>query len=311
MRQPPPESPSQESARRRWTWVPWFLLALTVIALALSCVLVFPRLLYPPLTTTELQTRGVHNARDQVQLQDARLKLQNDARTTLLQALGGLLVLGTAAAGAFTAWRQLQDNRLQQQRNEELTREGQVTERFSKAVEHLGSGKLEVTLGGIYALERIARDSPPDRAAIADVLSAYIRNRLPGSDDEGYVEELQRRAPDAQAALTVLGRSPLCDERVASPDTRLLDLSRTDLRRANLQRARLDRVNLWNARLQGADLRGAHLEGSILESANFGPFGSSSRFQHGADLSYANLTGAQLGGAINLDKALTEGTIWY
>jgi hypothetical protein len=312
MRHPPPEPPSQEeqSARRRWTWVPW-LLALFVIALALGCVLVFPRLLYPPLTKTDLQARGVSNAREQVQLQDARLKLQNDARTTLLQALGGLLVLGTAAVGAFTAWRQLQDNRLQQQRNEELTREGQVTERFSRAVEHLGSGKLDVTLGGIYALERIARDSPLDRAAIADVLSAYIRNRLPGSDDEGYVEELQRRAPDAQAALTVLGRSPLCDERVASSDSPLLDLSRTDLRRANLQRARLDRVNLWNARLQGANLREAHLEGSILKSVNFGPFDPNNpHYQHGADLSHANLTGAQLGGAIDLDRALTEGTIW-
>jgi hypothetical protein len=168
-----------------------------------------------------------------------------------------------------------------------------------------------VILGGIYALERIARHSPPDRAAIADVLSSYIRGKLPGSDAEGYVEELQLRAPGAQAALTVLGRSPLCDERVTSSDSRLLDLSRTDLRRANLQRARLDRVNLLNARLQGANLREAHLEGSIPENANFGPFDPNNpRFQHGADLSYANMTGTSRNGAMNLDKAITEGTIW-
>lgn len=254
----------------------------------------------------------MRNAQDQVQLQDGRLKLQNDARTTLLQAVGGLLVLGTAAAGAYTAWRQLQDNRVQQQRNEELTREGQVTERFSRAVEHLGSAKLDVTLGGIYALERIARDSPPDRAAIAEILSAYIRNRLPNSGvHEGHVPILQLRAPDAQAALTILCRSPLADERIASSQTGLLDLSRTDLRRANLQHARLERVSLWNARLEGADLRWAHLEGSILESANFGRFDPNNPvFQHSTNLSYANLTGAKLDGAINLDMALTEGTIW-
>lgn len=312
------------------------------LALALASVLVVPGLLHPLLPASELQPL---NLDQQLQRQQEQRKLQNEARAALIQGLVGLLALSGAAIGASVAWRQLQDNRRHQQHNEELsqkqlelsreqlrqaldtsqeqlrltqeelrlTREGQVTERFTRAIDQLGNdkGQLSVVLGGIYALERIAKDSPPDRAAIADILSAYIRKRLPGSDHEGYVEPLQRRAPDAQAALTVLGRSPLCDDRVASREAGLLDLSRTDLRRANLQHARLDRVNLWNARLQGADLRWAHLEGSILESANFGQFEpNSKRFQHGANLSYANLTGAQLGsGAINLKAALTEGTI--
>jgi uncharacterized protein YjbI with pentapeptide repeats len=302
------------------------------LALALASVFIFPGLLHPLLPVSELQRL---NLDQQLQRQQEQRRLQNEARAALIQGLVGLLALSGAAIGASVAWRQLQDNRRHQQHNEKLsqkqlelsreqlrqaldtsqeelrlTREGQVTERFTRAIDQLGNDKLSVTLGGIYALERIARDSPPDRAAIADILSAYIRKRLPASDHEGYVEPLPLRAPDAQAALTVLGRSPLCDERVALPEAGHLDLSRTDLRRANLQGARLERVNLWNARLQGADLRGAHLEGSILESANFGPFEpNSKRFQHGADLRDANLTGAQLGGAINLKAALTEGTI--
>jgi len=41
----------------------------------------------------------------------------------------------------------------------ELTEQGQVTDRYTKAIEQLGSDKLDVRIGGIYALERIARDS--------------------------------------------------------------------------------------------------------------------------------------------------------
>jgi hypothetical protein len=41
----------------------------------------------------------------------------------------------------------------------ELTEQGQVADRYSKAIEQLGSDKgLDVRIGGIYALERIARD---------------------------------------------------------------------------------------------------------------------------------------------------------
>lgn len=41
----------------------------------------------------------------------------------------------------------------------ELSEQGQVTDRYTKAIEQLGSDKLNIRLGGIYALERIARDS--------------------------------------------------------------------------------------------------------------------------------------------------------
>jgi hypothetical protein len=43
-----------------------------------------------------------------------------------------------------------------------LTQQGQITDRYTKAVEQLGGDKLHVRLGGIYALERIAVDSQRD-----------------------------------------------------------------------------------------------------------------------------------------------------
>src|SRR4051794_3357725 len=93
-----------------------------------------------------------------------RLKAENDVRTTLLQALAGAILL----SGLYFTARTLQ-----------LNREGQITERFTRAIDQLGSEKDEVRLGGIYALERIAKDSDNDRETIFDVLAAFIRQHAP------------------------------------------------------------------------------------------------------------------------------------
>lgn len=194
----------------------------------------------------------------------------------------------------------------------ELIRSAQATDRFTRAIEQLGSQIPHVRIGGIFALERMARDSPIDCAYIVDTLAAFIRDRPPASKvgHGGYVQILRLRAPDAQAALTVLCRPPLSDERVSSGNAGLLDLSRTDLRRADLHNARLDGVSLWGARLEGANLREAHLENSNLNEANFGRFQKDNQlYQDGADLSFANLTDAKLNNAHNLHIALKKGAI--
>src|SRR5688500_4199853 len=79
-----------------------------------------------------------------------RLKAGNDVRATLRQALAGACLL----LGLYFTARTLQVNR----RTLELNTEGQITERFTKANDQLGNGSLDVRLGGIYALERIAKD---------------------------------------------------------------------------------------------------------------------------------------------------------
>ena len=122
--------------------------------------------------------------------------------TALDNARGRLLTLGAGlfAAGAlvFTA------------RNFTLSREGQVTDRYTKAIEQLGSDKLDVRIGGIYALERVARDSakrPPDRDGGAHRVHpraltravAAARSRRPGATERST-------RPDVQAAITVIGR---------------------------------------------------------------------------------------------------------
>src|SRR5580692_4971184 len=47
----------------------------------------------------------------------------------------------------------------------ELALSSQMTDRFTKAIDQLGSPNKAVRIGGIFALERIARDSLRDRSA--------------------------------------------------------------------------------------------------------------------------------------------------
>jgi hypothetical protein len=181
---------------------------------------------------------------------EQRAKATSDARTALLQAVGGLLL----AAGAAATWRQVR-----------ISREGQVTERFTRAVDQLGSEHLDVRLGGLYALERIAHDSAGDRRTIAEILTAYIRQRAPWPPTQpgqyradwptDQQPDLRTRAPDVQAALTVLGRGsfPKPTDPYA-PAADRLDLREVDLRKA--------------------DLGGAHLEGVRTSAATVWPEGS-------------------------------------
>jgi hypothetical protein len=114
--------------------------------------------------------------------------------------------------------------------------QGHITDRFTKAVEQLGSDKMAVRLGAIYALERISKDSPRDHWSIMETLTAYVREHAPWPPRQALTNpfvELQGRTgetagestpaeepanavepassrvrptTDIQAILTVLGR---------------------------------------------------------------------------------------------------------
>ena len=84
-----------------------------------------------------------------------------------------------------------------------------MTDRYTKAIEQLGSDKLDVRIGGIYALERVARDSARDHPTVMEVLTAFIREHSREQwppPDTGNPEQERSTRPDVQAALTVVGR---------------------------------------------------------------------------------------------------------
>ncbi|WP_079087079.1 pentapeptide repeat-containing protein [Streptomyces silvensis] len=149
----------------------------------------------------------------------------------------------------------------------ELTREGQVTDRYVEAIKLLSSEHLTQQLGGIYALERIMRDSEKDFSTVVKVLAAYVRMRAPRSTTP---DEARGPEADVQAALTVLARRPRL-KNVA------VDLSETDLRKADLRyaffdggdfkKSRLDEALLGYASLKRANFSGATLDGADLTRA--------------------------------------------
>ena len=214
-------------------------------------------------------------------------------------ARGRVLALGAglfaAGALAFTA------------RNFTLSREGQVTDRYTKAIEQLGSDKLDVRIGGIYALERVARDSARDHPTVMEVLSAFIREhsheRWPPSDHPASRGQERSTRPDVQAALTVVGR------RDPDRDIQSIDLTDARLDSATLTRANLTGVSLFGATLTGARLDGANLTGVSLFGATL-----TRASLWGADLTRADLTLALLDGAIlvsaRLDGARLDGATW-
>lgn len=250
-----------------------------------------------------------------------RLKAVNDVRTTLLQVVGGLVVL----FGAYATWRQLRVS----QDGLRATQEGYVTDRFSRAVDQLGSDKLDVRIGGLHALWRIAEQSARDREAIISIQAAYLRTHLPwppaGPESPAAdvpindIAPLETRAADAQVALTALG--VLCQHREQS----WVNLSITDLRRAdcdglwfpevNFDRACMEAAGLYHANLTQAslvsvNLRHADLTTAILRRARciLGDLRAAKLVE--TDLRDADFTETDLREA-NLRKADAHGAVFY
>ncbi len=213
----------------------------------------------------------------------------NEARKTLATILGGITLL----IGGYFTWQNLN-----------LAREGQVTDRFSKSIEQIGAidanGKkrLEIRLGGIHALERIAAESEKDYWPIMEVLCTYVRENAPRQREEKGVAASQSPAlpnsdrVDIQAILNVLGRRNTKFEksevRIESggvwvsrerPDLENTDLegltiagnyTHVDFYQADLKGSHLYDAILVDTSFIGANLQGAELSGTYLRTSNLG-----------------------------------------
>lgn len=220
-----------------------------------------------------------------------RFLSENEARKTVAQIFSGLFFFGTL----YFTWQSY-----------EISRQQALGARFAKAIEQFADPKEEIRLGAIYSLETISGDSPEHYWQTMEVLTAYVRRKVPWTAqdftrepdeqclhqrpdippnaiagacicDAKYNATLewsqgsQAIAPDIQAILSVLGRRRLEYEK---PWQRL-DLRNTDLRSADLKEFHLERAVFANANLSGADFRGAFLleadlSGAVAYEALFG-----------------------------------------
>jgi len=241
----------------------------------------------------------------------------NAEATTRTGILAGLAGIAALVSLRFTA-RAAQVS----QETFQLTRRGQLTERYTKAIDQLGSKTLDVRMGGIYALEQLVRefDSDQDQKTIVEVLSAFTREHsnpvyryrshlewLGQEKQEQPVPEKRLAIEhvsnyplpgDVQAAITVLGRLPLI------PATQA-DLMGAYLRSVRLQPtnhlvgAQLgpvldDKANLSEAKLVQVDLSKADLHQATLIKAKLDEANLTGAWLAGADLSGAHLRGANL-----------------
>lgn len=238
------------------------------------------------------------------------LKAVQDLRTTILQGFGGLALLGTLYFSARTL---------------QLNRRGQLTERFTKAIDQLGQlgpEKLAVRLGGIFALEQIALDSEELHWPVMEVLTAFLRetSRTADSPASTTAENVTRERPIGPRAellsaflletskfgSTPTGRAvrqhidkespaPGGNSQLAWPPlatdlqaiATVLGRRPADRRQYEAKNNRL--LDLTRARLAGADLGGAHLEAAQLIDTH---------------LEHSHLLGARLQGAVLLSAHL-------
>lgn len=199
---------------------------------------------------------------------------------------------------------------------------------------------LEVRIGAIYALERIAQDSARDHVQVMEILCAYIRQNAPYDPEQTIPEDWEdawddardavwddennplpnremikdwalgcdRPREDVQVALTVIGRRSAAQ--IAQEGRRdadgvwrgyRLDLRQTCLQRVDLRAAHLENTQFYGAQLQGADLRNAQLRDAHLRNVLLQ--GANLKEAH---MKRANLRSAQMQG-VDLEVAQMQG----
>ncbi|UWE12151.1 pentapeptide repeat-containing protein [Actinacidiphila bryophytorum] len=209
----------------------------------------------------------------------------------------------------------------------DLMREGQITDRYVKAVGLLSDESVTTRMAGVYALDRIMRDSEKDHGTIVQLLAGFIRDNAKRDFSAGPTDEIDSAAADVLAAVAVLVNRPRRSEdfyiNLSSTCLRGFDLSNghfkcadfrdsdlggalligTKLNRANFYRARMDgvvahSVEFKHAHLQEATLRRGDLDGANLRDANLRDADLTLTHLSNATLNGAYLVGAQLADAV-------------
>jgi uncharacterized protein YjbI with pentapeptide repeats len=230
-----------------------------------------------------------------------------------LQSIGSL-ILGVTA---YIAWCNLK-----------VSEEKQIADKFSKAIDQLGSEgdeKIYIRLGGIYTLEQIAQNSKEYHWTIMEILSDFIREKRsirqpldmitwePKTSAESFIQ-----VPiDICAAFTALGRRNVSQDpagkRINLLRVDLAEMKLSDAQNFNLSNIILCHSNLsWN-HFANVDFSGANLNGCYLNHAHFGNANMSKALLSanfsGTILGKTNFSNSDLAGAI-FNGASVDGAIF-
>jgi Pentapeptide repeats (8 copies) len=235
--------------------------------------------------------------KDVLALEKDKTTLFNSISANVLQSLSQLL--GAAVIG-FTAYVGYQNFRVGEKSLRTLE-DKNVTERFSKSIEHLGNGAIDIQLGGIYALEQIAIDSPTKyQWIVVEILSAFVREKsLIDSPDEPSGNpgkgSYKKETIAIHAALNVIGLG--LKKIKQDPPGKKVNLRRVNFLKIELENAQLNSANLSESNLSHSNLSHSNLSHSNLNGANLSRANLNGANLNGANLSKCNLSRANLNGA--------------
>ena len=205
----------------------------------------------------------------------------------------------------------------------ENTKRQVSAEQFKNAIEHLGSEKQAVVLGGIHALHNLASNNKDTYSQpVFEVLCSFIREetnkpaykkQFPG-DAETQSQGIQVQLfpfqigkknvekPDTDRPTSLIVIQTIVDKLFRDESSReVYQLLAANLRGANFQGIDLQGMVFGKSNLQGVNLQGVNLQEAKLQRANM-----QNASLHNAELQEAYLHNTELHGA-NLRDARFQG----
>lgn len=262
------------------------------------------------------QASGLVNAQEVIDLSEVASTVQPlilEGLKAALPGLGGLALSGTAFA-AIRNLRVAEDTR-------KIAEEKQVTDLFVEAVKMLADEKMQIQLGGIYALKRVAENSSTESSSkyqgmVMEVLSSFVRMTSPLTEEEEQTpwiqffnnvllgnlsnDELSNSIGELNKELENSIEKPPKSPRDTPGISIVVQAAlgviggrgdrelKINLRRTHLAFADLKGAELASAELGGVNLRFAQLREANLANAYLTGYLSNANFRN-ADLSYARL----------------------
>ena len=200
--------------------------------------------------------------------------------STTLRNMG--LLVGGGLAAVFAIWRGwvAEQQSITARRQADIANQILLNERYQRGAEMIGSPALSVRMAGIYALQRLAEESPKQHEdQIVRLLCSFVRNHT--ENDEEFRERFKRVSrtdkatpEDVQAALAAI-RDRCQIEKIQ-------------------KRPLAFRVDLGGASIVGCDLTDMDLSYAILDQARLNSCNLSGSILSDAELSQTDFSGAEI-----------------
>ena len=133
---------------------------------------------------------------------------------------------------------------------------------------------IEVRIGGLLSLERIAQDSTRydkgrDHVRVMEILCAYVREnaRVGSLASEADDDEPRTMRNDVQIALDVIKRRDFKQTKIEQVAKYRLDLRNTDFRSADLSQGNFRGALMFSSRFEFADLRDADFSAALFHKS--------------------------------------------